>query len=263
MTFSPQQVTEIESGYAAASRSLCQMRLDLTYTLGAALSNQRAREYLLHGVCRRLRTIERCLVNVFRIFPVGRTSKLSWDELADVEINLHAFFINIHGLLDNIAWVCVLEKPPDGGINRSSVDLFKSQSKIQTCLPEQLRKHLQTPETVAWHKEYSKNYRDALAHRIPLYIPPSAMTPEEQERDLDIDREISCAISEKNLDAMDRLDAERESLGRICPIFMHSFFDSDKPRPLRLHPQMIADSNTIMKIIKTFMDAVLDARAAP
>ena len=33
-----------------------------------------------------------------------------------------------------------------------------------------------------WYNEYAKNYRDALAHRIPPYVPPAALNDEQARR---------------------------------------------------------------------------------
>jgi hypothetical protein len=41
-----------------------------------------------------------------------------------------------------------------------------------------------------WYTEYSKNYRDALAHRIPLYVPPSALNKEEQEEYMLLEKQL-------------------------------------------------------------------------
>ena len=78
--------------------------------LSGNLRQEKAKEYLFHGAVRRLRVIYRCINNIFTIFPLERATLLNRDELDDVMINLHAFFVNIFGILDNLAWVFIHEK---------------------------------------------------------------------------------------------------------------------------------------------------------
>ena len=57
----------------------------------------KAKEYMLHGVCRRLTIIERCVDNIYSTFPFTRDTFLSQDELHDIAIYLHSFFVNVFG----------------------------------------------------------------------------------------------------------------------------------------------------------------------
>jgi len=66
------------------------------------LKVEKAREYLQHGACRRVKTIVRCLDNVFRIFAPERTKPLPGGDVSDV-INLQAFIANVYGVFDNVA----------------------------------------------------------------------------------------------------------------------------------------------------------------
>ena len=74
-----------------------------------SLSNATAKEYLMHGVMRRLGTITACISNIFEEFPATQEKLLSEQALKNVSINLHAFFVNIAGLMDNLAWVVAQE----------------------------------------------------------------------------------------------------------------------------------------------------------
>ncbi len=72
--------------------------------------NVQAREYARHGFARRLKTLARCIENVFRILPPDRTALPTRDELSDAVINLQAFVFNAFGCADNLAWIWVREK---------------------------------------------------------------------------------------------------------------------------------------------------------
>ncbi len=69
--------------------------------------NPGARNHLLHGSARRLSRIQRALENIFELFPPSTGRPLKRDKL-NVEINLHAYVINMAGLFDNWAWAFVL-----------------------------------------------------------------------------------------------------------------------------------------------------------
>ena len=71
-----------------------------TFSFGHQLKNERAREFIHHGVGRRLEMMKRSLDNVFRLFPVRRIKILKRQNRLDVEVSLHAFLINVYGALE-------------------------------------------------------------------------------------------------------------------------------------------------------------------
>src|SRR5437867_2420564 len=140
MTYTPEQVLEIEREREVVSGELQNLWLNLVSEFAPSLTVERAQEYVRHGVCRRLKIIRRCIDNIFAIFPVERKEFLSEEERSDLEINLHAFIINIYGLQDNIAWVYVIEKSLEKVIERRRVGLFDLNT--QKYLPAEVREYL-------------------------------------------------------------------------------------------------------------------------
>lgn len=176
MRYDEQALKDIAEKYAAVGRIHEQLALRLS-SMASNLHNARAKEHLTQGVGRRLSILTRCIQNIFSIFPVGRTERLVPEELIDVDINLHAFLINLSGLLDNLGWVFIVENnllgsSKEGKLAKKDIGLFNK--KTQPYLPEKLRTYLNTEQMKKWYSEYARNYRDALAHRIPLYVPPSS-----------------------------------------------------------------------------------------
>ena len=100
-TYTPESASQLARGF---DESLAQAREALfdIMRLGSTLKSQRAREYLHNGVGRRLRIIQRCVVKIYEICPLDR-SDLSKDELEDLNIYLHAFLLNVYGILDDLA----------------------------------------------------------------------------------------------------------------------------------------------------------------
>lgn len=223
--------------------------IDRIWKVADVLKNARAKEYLFHGVARRLDVIERCVENIYSIFPLRREKLLCRDELKDVDINLHAFFINIFGLLDNMAWVAVYETNGLKEINKKGVGLYKAET--QECLSDGFKEYLNTDTMKKWHDEYLKNYRDALSHRIPLYVPPKNLKPEQKEQEASFDQKLRQAIKSQNFDEMSILQEEMDKIGGPAPFFMHSLSETDN-KIVMLHAQVITDFGTVEEIVEKF-----------
>ena len=245
MKYSAEQVAEIESGYKEVLSELEDSLISLVADLSPSLTVKRAQEYVDHGVCRRLKIIRRCIENIFSVFPADRTKLLSEEERDDVEINLHAFVINIYGVPDNLAWIYVLEKGIT--LKHSRVGLFNNET--QKHLPREVCDYLNSKRIKEWHGKYAKNYRDALAHRIPLYVPPWTCTYAQGEKYRELDAMISEEVKMHNFDRAQTLTDERDAIGSICLTFLHSFSDDHAHPPVYLHPQIIVDARTVMEII--------------
>lgn len=218
--------------------------LDLA-SLAEQLTMPRARMFAREGVGRRLRVIERCVLNVFNIFPPDRGTFLSFGECDDVAIQLHAFAINVYALFDNLAWVLVLEAGLD--IMPLNICLFKKACR--PAIPKRLLDYLETSDVTKWHKEFGKPYRDSTAHRIPLYLPSREYTAEEgalwQRRHTEAMQEILTVRPGGDVDARlarhEALTREKEALGRNSKLMALSLSGEDAHAPVYMHPQLLCD----------------------
>src|SRR3546814_4019048 len=68
--------------------------------------------------------------------------------------------------------------PSGQPLNRNDIALRPKSKKVRASLPQELQDYLSGHDE--WFR-YLENYRDALAHRVPLYIPPRGLGPAEQE----------------------------------------------------------------------------------
>jgi len=134
--------------------------------LESLLTNQKAKEYLLHGAGRRANILVNCIRNIFSTYPVRKKDLLTEDERITCCISLHAFMINIVGFIDNLAWVFVHEKQLS--IRKEAVSLFKE--KTAQYLTPDFQSYLNTRKL--WYGDYLLIYRHSLAHQIAPYIPP-------------------------------------------------------------------------------------------
>ena len=249
MRLTEEQAIRVQKEYLKIAPQLRGLPGALLESVLPHLRVERAREYLAQGVARRAGLIGRCLENIFRIFPPERTALLSHEELGDVTINLHALVINVYGLLDNVAWVFVLERQAEAQIKggRAGVGLFNKAT--HEYLPPAVLAYVSSDTIKAWFNEYAKNYRDALAHRIPLYVPPFSVRNADEAKWKQLDSDISKRIFGQDFDAVERLKDEQEALQTICTAFTHSYSDSDASRPVVLHAQLICDAMTVVELL--------------
>lgn len=250
MKYSADKVAEIRRAYAEVQSNLQDLVVDLPASLAPILKVEKAQEYLTQGVCRRLGIIQRSMENIFSLHPVDRTELLSHDEQSDLAINLHAFLIHTHGIPDNLAWVYALENKL--GFKADHVGLFKKETK--KALPDKVREYVNSEAIAGWHKNYAKNFRDALAHRVPPYIPPFVINSRNADRYNELQLQINTATARGEFGLVLALYEEQESLGQIALAYAHSLNEGSS---MILHPQIIADARTVIEIINTIRPYLL------
>ena len=174
------------------------------------------------------------------------------DSLTDVQIQLHAFVINLYGLLDNLAWAFVIRHDLEAVIGgRQKVGLFIPSTHAH--FSPAVRNLILSVDLQRWYSEYLKNYRDALAHRIPLYVPPAVFTPGDGERYQQLELEIAESLQHHEWDRLDEKRREQDALGSVCLTFVHSYSSDEGGRHVYLHPQLISDVHTVVQVCQALM----------
>ncbi|MCY0856452.1 hypothetical protein [Cupriavidus sp. D39] len=209
-------------------------------------------EHLQHGAGRRLQVMARALTNIFRLFPPDIQHPMKKDDLEDVQINLHAYFINLYGVFENFAWAFVHRHGLDAQLDIRDVGLF--HRKTRKFLPQKLAEYVVSAPTARWRDEYLKTYRDALAHQVPLYVPPSVFTPEEGELFQRLFNDEMALLQAHEFAKADEMSARRLALGKPSFVFVPAFSNMNQQRPVYLHPQLISDSMTVMECGQVFFD---------
>ena len=244
MYFSDEALKSLRAQYSTVSGK-CDA-LFLGY-ISREYKNGRAREYATQGFLRRVKILVRCMEKVFEILPPDRTELPSRDELSDAAINIQAFVFNVFGSADNLAWVWVREKnltKKDGlPIPPGWVGLGKKNELVRSSFSAEMLKYLKGLNDWFVHLE---NYRHALAHRIPLYIPPYIISKDTEEAYVRLENEMAEAFKRRDFTEHDRLSAEQEALGVYRPWITHSVVES--AGRVLFHPQMLADFNTIVEL---------------
>lgn len=248
--YTPEELETLEEGYGPAIQGLSDLHAPLVKASNLA-SDQRAAEYLLQGVGRRMLVLRDALTNIFEIFPPATTSHIERRALGDIRINLHAFLINLVGVFDNYAWAYVHQHRLQ--VVPTSVDMFKAA--LKQYLPTAIREYVNSERIAIWHSHYCKNYRDALAHRIAPYVPPGVVPPERAEQYRSLNDSLVPAIG---TDRYEEIEEELRAISRPCFEFTHSLTDPNQARSVLLHPQLIADTRLVAEFGSLFLNHWLE-----
>jgi hypothetical protein len=140
-----------------------------------------AREYATQGFPRRLGVMAHCIQNVFTTLPPEKEEIRSKTQLFDATVNIQAFLVNAFGCIDNLARIWVHEKPlrtrKGKALPNGQIGLDVHHTLVRTSLSQPFQDYLKTLDE--W-LTFMGNFRHALAHRIPLYIPPYAIRQQDE-----------------------------------------------------------------------------------
>lgn len=216
-------------------------------------THARAREHAHQGLSRRLKILVRCIEKIYATLPPERMELPSNENLYDASIHLQAFVMNVFGGIDNLAWIWVSEKGvtnSDGSeLTNTAIGLRKKNERVRTSFSQAFRDYLGGMDP--WF-EYLVLFRDALAHRIPLYIPPHIVPPDKELVYKQFEHEINQAATHGNFEEADRLTAEQEKLVFFRPWMTQSSEGRTKAVPF--HVQLLADFNTVEEIAQKLLE---------
>lgn len=243
MRYPPEAIERFHQEHPRVERELLKVYGGAVVFAQERLANADAKKYMLHGVARRLGFIRRCANRIFESFPPSQITPLDRETLEDINIHLHAFILHGNALQDNLAWVYVKEFEVDVG--RHDVSLFKN--RLKRLLPQPVRDYLDNEQIQRWHAAYSTDFRDALAHRIPLYVPPAQLTPADAQRAGELQAIFNERVQAHDWEAVIAAQDEMNSLGLACPYFLQEFGGNQ----IILHPQILCDALTAVELYTT------------
>lgn len=207
-------------------------------------TSERAREHAQQGFCRRLDTLARAVDLVFEILPPDREDIPDTDDVVVATMLIQSFVLNASGCLDNLAWIWVYEtglKDKDGKeLDPKWVGLGENYWYVRSSFTKPFRKFLRSRK--AWLRHLSQ-FRDSLAHRIPLYIPPYIVSEQSIAAYNKLARESIEAMQRGDRAEYDRLRTEQKKLGRFLPWMTHSQVEG-APTAV-FHWQLLQDYVTI------------------
>jgi hypothetical protein len=243
--FSDAAVAELVDS-AAMVRSRAYALIEAFVSIG--YSSDLAREHARHGFSRRVSMLSRCIHLVFRELPPDLEGLPEAATLLDATISIQAFVFNAFGALDNLAWIRVSErglKNEDGKpLPRDQIGLSSQCKRVRATFSQDTQDYFATLEP--WFAHLT-DFRHALAHRIPLYIPPYSVGESRLTEYEALGRRVWSAQG----DERERLKADRLALAVFQPVMKHSFADP-KP-PVMFHSQLLTDFGTVEQIGKRIL----------
>jgi hypothetical protein len=211
------------------------------------LKDVTAREYATQGFPRRLGVMAHCIHNVFTTLPPEKEEIPSKTQLFDATVNIQAFLVNAFGCIDNLARIWIHEKPVTTArgkpLPKGEIGLAVHHTHVRTSLSQEFQDYLKTLDE--W-LTFMGNFRHALAHRIPLYIPPYALRPQDEAAYNEFEQKMIEASKNGELAEHGALAAEQQKLVRFMPWMHHSYLEEGKPAVF--HPQLLADFHTIEEL---------------
>jgi hypothetical protein len=215
-------------------------RLLLRY-VGHSFSDMKAKEYAHHGFARRIQTLARCIENVFKMIPPDAREIPSKAILYDAQINTQSAIGNTYGCVDNLAWVWVHERGI--AVERKEVGLRAHHRKVRNSFSAEFRSYLESLDK--WFA-YLVEYRDAFAHRIPLYIPPGGVLKKDRDAAQELENRKAAALNAFDPHEYERLNTEQMKLFVFQPLICHSY--SEMVAPCAFHPLLIVDFLTVEEL---------------
>jgi hypothetical protein len=208
------------------------------------LSSSDARDYIIYGVGRRMGMLVYSFRSLIGIVQPGREKPLDGDEGHAISRDLNVVYINIVGVIDNLAWAILHERVPDAAksLQAAQVGLFTQPFRR---LPELKSLVASIDQYRAWFIEL-RNRRDPAAHRIPLYLPPAILNHAQVAQHNELTELGNEAIGRQDWAGWDEIMKRQRSLGRMYAVFMHS------PREPMYHfyPTIPEDAGQMVKVIK-------------
>ena len=221
--------------------------------LAGRMRNADAANFVLHGVGRRMGTMLASLRGMLAKNLTERTEPLSLDAAKEVSRDLNSIYLDIIGILDNYAW-CLLhelasaESKDHARRVPQGVGLFNRRFLSDVAL------HALAADLSAfrgWVDEV-KTRRDPAAHRIPLYLPTTALNEADLQVYEDLQDKMNRAFERADMDEAERLQEEQGRLGTFAPCFQHH--PDEEVMPIfPTVPQDIANMLKIDRVVRDFL----------
>ncbi|MQX42498.1 hypothetical protein GHK58_20335 [Sinorhizobium meliloti] len=206
--------------------------------------SDRGREFACHGFARRLGIMVRAVDTVFEKLPPELECIPAKKTVDDAIIAIQSFVMNAFGCLENLAWMWVCERPVwnDGKqLDPMKVGLGPKCKEVRASFTQEFITHLENRQD--WVDKHLKGFRDSLAHRIPLYIPPYIVPPEKVEEYNKLEVQSGQALRQLDVVAYEKLQSAQKALGLWRPWMTHSA--TEKSPGAVFHIQLLADYMTI------------------
>lgn len=190
-------------------------------TSPGSVRNARAVQHLKEGFNRRVLMLDASFRFLQNKAAEAGGKPISVYTATDLAIHLNAFYLNLCGALDNLAWVLQYEHQVIPGVDelgpmRLKIGLFgkaflEGLAKPAPDLTSTLRKH------EAWNAGL-KDLRDPAAHRIPIYAVPGVLNQAQAQEVERLWQEVNRLLKSGDHRAGTDLMFEAQSIGAYQPL---------------------------------------------
>jgi hypothetical protein len=151
------------------------------------VESENIHRHLVFGLARRLRLLQRSYDFFVGLIERGGGKPLHGAVQQDAQIHLNSFYVQIRGSLDNMAWAFLHsrnahideeDKNQRKKANLRGKDFLRDMRSVDVKLADYVE------SIYPWFDDL-KAFRDPIAHRVPIYTPPSAMTSQQQQESKD------------------------------------------------------------------------------
>jgi hypothetical protein len=216
----------------------------LAIIVAQGLKEKAAVYQLRYGVGRRWGLLWSAYENINAIVPVGREEAFSADEVKQVSRDLNTVYINIVGVVDNLAWALRHERGSETvkALHDNRIGLFMTAFKNDACF-EALRPALDA--YVPWFQDLRER-RDPAAHRIPLSTPPAVLNKEATAKYQELENKIEELRKQKKFEEILAVMDEQGKLGVVYPRFYHDPDGKHYP----FYPTIPDDLGKLVKVVR-------------
>lgn len=246
--FFEQQAQEMH--VLGVSQAVDRLTTDALLLLPMLGSENPAERLFRFGVMRRWRMIAASFREFRSIVTPARVEPLSLLQADKSCRSLNAIYIDLHGLLDNYAWTLVHLVGSEKSRNAKpmAISIFSQVFRTDPNLSSLAEK---LSEFEAWQSEF-KDRRNPAAHRIPLHVPPAALSEADAVEHRRLDRLSSEALARGEFERASKISEATWKVGSFLPYFVHDPTEALMPIFPTL-PTDIGQAVRIGRIIHDFL----------
>lgn len=231
------------------------MNLDINITgkfqqLSKHFSDELAYKYWFFGYNMRSLQLIEIKFQLTDVIKKSGGNNLNPYETTNLNILLNAYYLNLLGALDNLAWVLqhefnIIEGASEKNNKRNKIGIFLKDFKNKLKIKDnELYKELNTYQS--WFDEI-KMFRDPAAHRIPLYCAPGVRTETHTKPFHDAQNKFLKQDYKTDRDSYMEAQTELHNIGTFQPIFT-LFSESDSPQIFNIKRTIESDYQPFWEI---------------
>lgn len=231
--------------------------------LTGRLQTANAKKHAERGIGRRLSILRVNIRHILRLTDRPKDAPLYGEAQNELGMHLNSFYIQLHGLLDNLAWLLAYELNMFGPVSEDDV---AARRKVGLFLRDFRAKltHEDTKALLERHAEWyevTRSLRDLIAHRVPLYAVPCILSREEGERFNRLYEEELQALAAGQLECSQTLHNEKFTIGEYHPVFCQE--EKGQPILAPIREQVEQDSKVVIEILWHFIENKETTQQAP